>query len=142
MGLIQAVGTAVGKGLGDQWKEVFEATDMSDKTVFTKGVPVRTDGSNKRGTSDIVTNGSVIHVYPGQFMFLVDGGKVVDYTAEEGYYTVNNSSAPSLFNGQFGDTLKDVFGRIQYGGTNPQKQVVYYINLRRSRASSSVLRVR
>ncbi|MBR2532480.1 MAG: SPFH domain-containing protein [Lachnospiraceae bacterium] len=129
MGLIQAVGTAVGKGLGDQWKEVFEATDMSDKTVFTKGVPVRTDGSNKRGTSDIVTNGSVIHVYPGQFMFLVDGGKVVDYTAEEGYYTVNNSSAPSLFNGQFGDTLKDVFGRIQYGGTNPQKQVVYYINL-------------
>ncbi len=129
MGLIQAVATAVGKGLGEQWKEVFEANDMSDKTVFTKGVPVRTDGSNKRGSSDIVTNGSVIHVYPGQFMFLVDGGKVVDYTAEEGYYTVNNSAAPSLFNGQFGDTLKDVFGRIQYGGTNPQKQVVYYINL-------------
>ena len=129
MGLIQAAVTAVGKGLADQWKEVFEANDMSDKTVFTKGVPVRTDGSNKRGTSDIVTNGSVIHVYPGQFMFLVDGGKVVDYTAEEGYYTVNNSSAPSLFNGQFGDSLKDVFGRIQYGGTNPQKQVVYYINL-------------
>ena len=129
MGLIQAVATAVGKGLGEQWKEVFEANDMSDKTVFTKGVPVRTDGSNKRGSSDIVTNGSVIHVYPGQFMFLVDGGKVVDYTAEEGYYTVNNSAAPSLFNGQFGDSLKDVFGRIQYGGTNPQKQVVYYINL-------------
>ncbi len=129
MGLIQAAVTAVGKGLADQWKEVFEASDMSDKTVFTKGVPVRTDGSNKRGSSDIVTNGSVIHVYPGQFMFLVDGGKVVDYTAEEGYYTVNNSAAPSLFNGQFGDTLKDVFGRIQYGGTNPQKQVVYYINL-------------
>ena len=55
MGLIQAVATAVGQGLGEQWKEVFEASDMSDKTVFTKGVPVRTDGSNKKGSTDIVT---------------------------------------------------------------------------------------
>ena len=129
MGLIKAIGTAVGRGLGDQWKEVIEAADMSDKTVFTKGVAVRTDGSNGRGSSDIITNGSTIHVLPGQFMFILDGGKVVDYTAEEGYYTVNNSSAPSLFNGEFKDTMKDVLGRIQYGGTNPQKQQAFYINL-------------
>ena len=129
MGLIKAVANAVGKGLGEQWKEVIEASGMSDRTVFTKGTAVRTDGSNTRGSSDIVTNGSTIHVYPGQFMMILDGGKVVDYTAEEGYYTVQNSSAPSLFNGQFGDTLKDVFGRIQYGGTNPQKQEVFFINL-------------
>lgn len=129
MGLIKAVTTAVGKGLGEQWKEVFEANNMGDQTVFTKGVAVRTDGSNSKGSSDIVTNGSVVHVYPNQFMMVVDGGKVVDYTAEEGYYTVNSSSAPSLFNGQFKDTLKDVFARIQYGGTNPQKQQVFFINL-------------
>ena len=58
MGLIKAIGTAVGKGLGDQWKEVIEAADMSDKTVFTKGVAVRTDGSNGKGSSDIITNGA------------------------------------------------------------------------------------
>ena len=129
MGLIKAVVNSVGKGLGEQWKEVFEAENMGGDTLFTKGVAVRTDGSNKKGSSDIVTNGSVIHVYPNQFMMVVDGGKVVDYTAEEGYYTVNGSSAPSLFNGQFKDTLKDVFGRIQYGGTNPQKQQVFFVNL-------------
>lgn len=129
MGLIKAAGTAVGRGLGDQWKEVIEAADMGDKTVFTKGRAVRTDGSNGKGSSDIISNGSVIHVLPNQFMFVLDGGKVVDYTAEEGYYTVNGSSAPSLFNGQFKDTLKDVFGRIQYGGTNPQKQQAFFINL-------------
>ena len=129
MGLIKALTTSVSQGLGDQWKEVIEAKGMTDKTVFAKGQAVRTDGSNGNGTSDIVTNGSVVHVYPGQFMMLVDGGKVVDYTAEEGMYTVQNSSAPSLFNGQFGDTLKDVFGRIQYAGTNPQKQQVFFINL-------------
>ena len=82
MGLIKAVTNAVGKGLGEQWKEVIEANGMSDRTVFTKGTAVRTDGSNSKGSSDIVTNGSTIHVYPGQFMMVVDGGKVVDYTAE------------------------------------------------------------
>ena len=59
-------------------------------------------GSNTKGSSDIVSDGSVIHVYPNQFMMLVDGGKIVDYTAEEGYYKVSHSSMPSMFNGQFG----------------------------------------
>ena len=129
MGLIKAITTAVGQGLGEQWKEVIQAGDMSDRTVFTKGVPVRTDGSNTKGSSDIITNGSTIHVLPNQFMFILDGGKVVDYTAEEGYYTVNNSSAPSFFNGEFKDTMVNVLNRIQYGGTNPQKQQAFFINL-------------
>jgi len=129
MGLIQAVKNVVNMGLGEQWKEALEADDMGQQTVFTKGVMVRTDGENSKGTPDIVTNGSVIHVYPNQFMMLVDGGKVVDYTAEPGYYTIDGSSAPSLLNGQFGDTLKDAFKRIAFGGTNPQKQEVFFINL-------------
>ena len=44
-------------------------------------------------------------------MILVDGGKIIDYTAEEGYYTVKNSSLPSLFNGQFGEALKESLDR-------------------------------
>ena len=46
-------------------------------------------------------------------MMLVDGGTVVDYTAEPGYSKVDTSSLPSLFNGQFGDSLKDSFNRIK-----------------------------
>ncbi len=72
----------------------------------------------------------MIHVYPNQFMLLVDGGKIVDYTAEEGYYTVQNSSLPSMFNGQFGDSLK---GRrsaaFKFGGVTPVAQRVFYVNL-------------
>ena len=128
MGIIKAVASAVGGALADQWLEVIEADNMGDQTVFTKGVAVRR-GSNTKGTENTVSNGSVIHVYPNQFMMLVDGGKVVDYTAEEGYYTVNNSSLPSLFNGQFGDTLKESFNRIRYGGVTPTSQKVYYVNL-------------
>ena len=132
MGLIKAISSAVGGSLADQWLEVIEPNDMGDNTVFTSGVKVRKDdrrGSNRKGTSDTVSNGSIVHVYPNQFMILVDGGKVVDYTAEEGYYKVDNSSLPSLFNGSFKDSLKESFQRVKYGGVTPTSQKVYYINL-------------
>lgn len=128
MGIIRAIGQAIGGTLADQWLEVIEADDMSDKTVFTSGVLIR-KGQNTKGTGNTVSNGSIIHVYDNQFMMLVDGGKVVDYTAEPGYYKVDNSSLPSLFNGQFGDSLKDSFNRIKYGGQTPTAQKVFFINL-------------
>ena len=132
MGLVKAFFNATGGNLADQWLEVIEAGEMSDTTVFVKGEKVRKNekrGSNKKGHEDVISNGSVIHVYPGQFMMLVDGGKIVDFTAEEGYYKVDNSSAPSLFCGQFGASLKDAFARIKYGGTPSYSQKVYFINL-------------
>ena len=128
MGIIRAITQAIGGGLADQWLEVYEADDMGDNTVFTSGVLIR-KGQNRKGTPDTVSNGSIIHVYDNQFMMLVDGGKVVDYTAEPGYYKVDNSSLPSLFNGQFGDSLKDSFNRIKYGGQTPTAQKVFFINL-------------
>ena len=130
MGIIKAVTTAVGGALADQWLEAIEPDDMGDKTVFVRGVQVRRGkGSNTKGSSDIVSDGSVIHVYPNQFMMLVDGGKIVDYTAEEGYYKVSHSSMPSMFNGQFGEALKESFNRIRFGGVTPGAQKVYYVNL-------------
>ena len=130
MGIIKAVITAAGGALADQWLEAIEPEDMGDKTVFARGVQVRRGrGSNTKGSSDIVSDGSLIHVYPNQFMMLVDGGRVVDYTAEAGYYKVSRSSVPSMFNGQFGEALKESFNRIRYGGVTPGAQKVYFINL-------------
>ncbi len=132
MGLIKSLAASVKGSLADQWLEVIEAYDMSDKTVFTTGVIVRRDdkrNQNVKGTVDVVSNGSMIHVQPNQFMILVDGGKIVDYTAEAGYYKVDNQSMPSLFNGEFGDALKETFNRFRFGGVTPQKQKVYFINL-------------
>ena len=130
MGLIKAATGAIGGALADQWLEAVEPDDMGDRTVFVRGVQVRRGkGSNTKGSSDIVSDGSVIHVYPNQFMMLVDGGKIVDYTAEEGYYKVSHSSMPSMFNGQFGEALKESFNRIRFGGVTPGAQKVYYVNL-------------
>ena len=132
MGIIKATLSAIGGGLADTWQEVIEAGAMQDTTVFCKGVTVRKNdkrSSNKKGTADTISNGSIIHVYDNQFMLLVDGGKVVDFTAEPGYYKVDNSAMPSLFAGQFGETIKETFSRIKYGGVPSSSQKAYFINL-------------
>ncbi len=131
MGIIKAIHDSIHGTLADQWLEVLEADNMTGTTVFTKGVAVRRDrrNNNKKGNSDVISDGSIIHVYPNQFMILLDGGQIVDYTAEEGYYKVDKSSAPSFFNGQFGAVLKDTFSRIKFSGTPSYKQQVFFINL-------------
>ena len=133
MGIIRAaVDTARGT-LADQWLDVVEAGEMGEQTLFTEGVIVR-QGSNRRGNSDVISNGSVIHVYDNQFMILTDGGKIIDYSAEPGYYTVDNGSAPSLFNGDLvGDVLKDSFNRFKFGGGKPVSMKVYFLNLQEIR---------
>lgn len=132
MGIIKAATGSLGGALADQWLEVIEPNEMSDQTVFTKGIKVRKDakrGSNRKGTEDVITDGSVVHVYENMMMILVDGGKIIDYTAEPGYYTVKNDTAPSLFNGDLRDSIQESFFRFKFGGTTPQKQEVYYVNL-------------
>lgn len=128
MGIIKAAVSAAGSALADQWLEVIEPDEMDSQTLFTQGVQVRR-GANTKGSSETVSNGSVIHVYDNQFMMLVDGGKIIDYTAEPGYYTVDNSSMPSMFGGGLQDALQEAFSRFRYGGVTPTRQKVYYINL-------------
>ncbi|MFT0131048.1 SPFH domain-containing protein [Candidatus Enterenecus avicola] len=132
MGIIKAATSTIGGGLADQWLEVIEPDNMSDSTVMTKGVKVRRNdkrGANRKGTEDVITDGSVIHVYPNMMMLLVDGGRIIDYTAEEGYYTVKNELAPSMLNGSLKDAISETFDRFKFGGVTPQKQQVFYINL-------------
>lgn len=132
MGIIKAATSTIGGGLADQWLEIIEPDNMGDTTVMTKGVKVRRNdkrGANKKGSEDVITDGSVIHVYPNMMMLLVDGGKIIDYTAEEGYYTVKNELAPSLLNGSLKSAIAETFDRFKFGGVTPQKQQVFYINL-------------
>ncbi|WP_265458784.1 SPFH domain-containing protein [Enterococcus sp. HY326] len=132
MGLIKAATSTIGGGLADQWLEVIEPAELTESTLVTTGVQVRQDskrGSNRKGTEGVITDGSVVHVYPNTMMLLVDGGRVIDYTAEEGYYTIKNELAPSMFNGDLKDAISETFSRFKFGGTTPQKQQVIYINL-------------
>jgi membrane protease subunit (stomatin/prohibitin family) len=132
MGIVKAAISALKGGFADQWLEVIEPQAMSDTTVMSVGVKVRAKdkrNSNFKGTDTTISNGSVIHVQPNQFMMLVDGGRIIDYTAEEGYYTVENSSMPSLFNGELEDAIRETFTRIKFGGVPSSSQKAYFINL-------------
>lgn len=132
MGIVKAAISAVKGGLADQWLEVIEPQAMSDTTVMSVGVKVRAKdrrNNNFKGTDTTISNGSIIHVYPNQFMMLVNGGKIIDYTAEEGYYKVENSSMPSLFNGNLEDVVQETFTRIKFGGVPSSSQKAYFINL-------------
>ena len=127
MGIVKAAMKSLSGALGDQFLETVEPENMGEGTVFVRGV-IKNHKNGKTGSS-IISNGSVIHVYDNQFMMLVDGGKIIDYTAEPGYFVVDNSSAPSLFNGQIKESLKDVWERFKFNGTTPLSQQVFYINL-------------
>ena len=130
MGIIKAAVSSVKGTLADSWLEVIEPDNMTDQTVMVKGVKVRNGkGANTKGSSDAISNGSIIHVYPNMMMLLVDSGKIVDYSAEEGYYEVSQSAAPSLFNGELNETIKDTWERFKFGGIPTSTQKVYYINL-------------
>lgn len=132
MGIIKAAVNSIGGVFADSWLEAVECKHMGDSTVFCRGTFAHNTDKrygNSNGTANTVSNGSIIHVGENQFMILVDGGKVVDYSAEPGYYKVQNSASPSLFNGQFGASLKEAWERIKFSGTPSSSQRVYYINL-------------
>ena len=129
MGIIRAAAKSLSSGLADQWLEVIEPSDMGAQTLMTPGIMVNRKSQNRKGSRHVISDGSVIHVYDNQLMILTDGGKIIDYTAEPGYFEVNNATEPSLFNGDFSGAMQATFERVKYGGQSPTEQKVYYLNL-------------
>ena len=133
MGLISAaLGTVTGV-LADQWKEYFYCDSLSANVIAVKGQKrVSGRSSNTKGTDNIISNGSIIAVADGQCMIIVEQGKVVDLCAEPGEYRYDTSTEPSIFAGNLGQSIKDVFKnlgkRFTFGGEVPNDQRVYYFN--------------
>ena len=42
--------------------------------------------ANRKGGKDTISNGAVIHVYEGQFMMLLDGGRIVGLQCRTGVF--------------------------------------------------------
>ncbi len=135
MGIIKAVMNSIGGGLADSYLECFRPGPMGRTTVVVPGV-FRDAGQNRntntKRLNNVISNGSIIEVGPGQLMCVVDGGRVVDYSAEPGYFQVSNSSVPSFFNGKESimPAIRESLDRIRFGGNEYHEQRVVYINLR------------
>lgn len=131
MGIIRAAAGAIGGALADSWLDAIAAEGMGEGVVMARGAKARQNdrrSANRKGNDDVISNGSVIMVAENQCMLLTDGGKIIDYSAAPGYYKVDESCAPSLFNGELMESVKDSFRRFQFGGGAPYSQRVYYIN--------------
>lgn len=133
MGLIKAAIGSGGGVLADQWKEFFVCDSIAANVLVKKGEKrVTGRSSNKRASDNFITNGSGVIVHEGQCMMIVDQGEVVEFCAEAGHFTYNSESSPTVFEGGFGQGVKDsfkMFGkRFTYGGDTAKDQRVYYFN--------------
>ena len=132
MGLIKAGMGALGGTLADQWKEFFYCDSLDKDVLMVKGQKRTSRRSSNNGEDNIITNGSGIAVADGQCMLIVEQGRVVEVCAEPGEFTFDASTEPSVFTGNFGDSLAETFQtvakRFTYGGDTGKDQRVYYIN--------------
>lgn len=134
MGLIKAFVGSVGGVLADQWKEYFYCDALDVDTIVAKGCKRTSQrSSNIKGSSNVISNGSVIAVADGQCMLVVQQGKVVEVCAEPGEYVFDSSKEPSIFAGKLDkSSISAVFHnmgrRIGFGGLAPIDQRVYYFN--------------
>ncbi len=133
MGLIKAALGSAGGILADQWREYFYCDSLEADVLMTKGSKrTSSRSSNKKGSDNIITNGSVIAVNEGQCMLIVDQGKVVELAAEAGEYTWDASTEGSIFYGGFGKGLSSSWEnfkrRFTFGGDTGKDQRIYFIN--------------
>lgn len=133
MGLLKAGIGALGGVLADSWRDYFYCESMSADTLVKKGEKrAGSRSSNKHGTDNIISNGSVINVNDGQCMMIVESGKVVELCAEPGEFVYDTGTEPSIFYGSLGENIKKSFSelgkRFTFGGEPAKDQRVYYFN--------------
>ena len=133
MGLIRAAISAVGGTMADQWKEFFICESLDADVLAVKGQKrIGSRSANKKGSDNLITCGSGIAVADGQCALIVEQGKIVEVCAEPGEYTYDASTEPTIFSGNLGSSLDQVFDvigkRFTYGGDTGKDQRIYYIN--------------
>lgn len=133
MGLLKAGIGALGGVLADSWRDYFYCESLDADTLVVKGEK-KAGGrsSNKKGTDNIISNGSIINVNDGQCMMIVESGKVVELCAEPGEFVYDTGTEPSIFYGPLGENIKKSFAeigkRFTFGGEPAKDQRVYYFN--------------
>lgn len=134
MGLIKAAKDALQSALADQWREYFYCDSISNDILMVKGQKRVNQGrnSNTKGSDNIISNGSIVAVNEGQCMIIVDQGGIVDVCADAGEFIYDNSTEPSIFYGNLGESIKASFStlgkRFTFGGNTAKDQRVYFFN--------------
>lgn len=138
MGLVQAVAGSVGGVLADQWKDFYTIPDgLPPTAALFAAVPRGTNagrGSNTRGSSNIITNGSKIVVPEGYGLLLFQDGRITGLAAEPGGYEWRsddvNSKSIYAGDGLLASLVKQSWERFKFGGQPGAQQAAYFVSLK------------
>ena len=126
MGIIKAGISAIRGAAADQWKEAFRAGEMGGELLMARGQKMTANS----GSSDVITDGSVILVGEGECAIAVEGGKVIGIYDQPGENIFRSHESKGIFGGGLRAFAKDVGRRISFGGDVAVRQRIYYINTR------------
>ncbi|MDO5448574.1 MAG: SPFH domain-containing protein [Clostridia bacterium] len=133
-------GAVSGVAASAAWKEYFQSGDMAG-VIMKRGEKIIVGGGkNTKADDNLISAGSGIDVQEGQAMILVENGAIVEFCAEPGRYTYDESSAPSFIpasDGSFKDNLVDTIKKLgkevadqwMAGGQRFSSQRVFFINM-------------
>ena len=138
MGFIKAFSGALGGAFADQWKDFYAPRQGVSGTVgLYPAVPSGTNagrGENTKGSENIITNGSKIIVPEGTALITIQDGAITGLVAEPGgfIFSSDDPNSQSMFagNGIFGQTLKQTWERVKFGGQPGSQQLAFYVNLK------------
>ena len=138
MGLIQAVAGSIGGTLADQWKDFYTIPDgLPSTAALFAAVPRGSNagrGSNTRGSSNIITNGSKIVVPEGYGLLLFQDGAITGLAAEAGAYEWRSDdlNSKSIFAGDdlVESLIKQSWERFKFGGQPGAQQAAFFVSLK------------
>lgn len=137
MGILQAIGGAVGGTFGDQWKDIITAGHFDEHTALIPGERRNTDngrGSNGHGSEGVITNGSKIYVPENTAAFIFSQSGIENIISQPGGYEYHDGQ-DSVFDGDGvkKSIFKQIGERIGYGGITSDYKQIAFVNLRETR---------
>lgn len=137
MGMLRAIGGAVGGTLADQWKDIIIAGRFDEHSAVVSGVLKDEDngrGSNGHGSEGVITNGSKIYVPENTAAFIFSQSGIENIISQPGGYEYHDGQ-DSIFNGDGAkkSIFKQIGERIGYGGITSDYKQIAFVNLREIR---------
>lgn len=138
MGFIKAFTGALSGTFADQWRDFYMPTPNVPATAaLFPAVPQGQNagrGENTKGSENIISNGSKIIVPEGTALITVQDGAITGIIAEPGGFEFRSDdpNSQSMFAGDgiFGQTIKQTWERVKFGGQPATQQLAFYVNLK------------
>ena len=138
MGFIRAFKGAIGGTFADQWLDfIGPRAGVPATAAIFEGVQKGQNagrGANKRGSENVISNGSRIIIPEGCALITMQDGAVTGFIAEPGgyTYTTDDQNSKSFFAGDgiLSSTITTSWERFKFGGIPNTQQTVFYVNLR------------